>query len=736
MTEKKSESKEKRKKILIVFNHGLGDCMQLQIVLRHLTAHGPLPLWDIDVAIGRGKAATVRDHCRRVFEEGVDAPPDIDAYDKVLRLDWHENHTPDEFPAVPQTKPAKCLREVFGYAPDESLFYHIIGPNDEEAATAKAYLRETVGSRKTLVLHYQGNTSAEKKNLPHELAAAICSQAKKAGWAVVILDWDGRTTLADGVDVFNPGADHPLWRGAGTGDAGILSALIKHANLFLGVDSGPLHVAAGCSRNYIGVWLEHLPIQFMDDQAGLHLVPSDWRDRPPCAGHPETARFMEGYYRLREYRAEIGLHDGAGDAILDTLHTLMGGPPGPPPQYSRWRQGALTATDYEADYYLQHKVAGLDYLGFGDWQREYGRWFVESLGLRRKQVLDAGCACGSIVRGIGEAGAYVAGVDISRHMIHLGKKRWPDMSPILKVGDVADLSEHWEANTFDCIHSAQSAEHWDPEQIPAILREFRRITRRGGLLWVALDTTELYLRQSRDPKTEDPTHVCIRPMDWWRGQLKDAGWVWCTESVADRMGRHPDSFFKRYDWDWFAAINPGDEPTPADLAETITWPATPLQLFFEGVLRDPGHPDEHKTSQQLTENLAVGSFLHIPHFEAAGWRVLTVAHASPEPTNGRKIALIDGTGNSLAKARECVEWILAEWQAGNKVFVCCRSGANRSPALCAAALALSGQFGGIMSSAYEWLRSQRSKVGYRHGTAEEIERAVWPLLVKAAGGQA
>src|SRR5205085_1586168 len=65
--------------------------------------------------------------------------------------------------------------------------------------------------------------------------------------------------------------------------------------------------------------------------------------------------------------------------------------------------GQLSATGYTERYYYEHRMAGLDYLGFGDWQREYGRWLADALSWRGQRVLDVGCACGAVLRGLGEA---------------------------------------------------------------------------------------------------------------------------------------------------------------------------------------------------------------------------------------------------------------------------------------------------------------------------------------------
>lgn len=207
----------------------------------------------------------------------------------------------------------------------------------------------------------------------------------------------------------------------------------------------------------------------------------------------------------------------------------------------------LTATSYDARYYDEHREAGLDYAVYGDWQRNYGRWFVESLGLRGRLVLDAGCACGAIAQGIQDAGAFACvGVDLCEHMLAIGRQRFPYLK--LWTCDAINL-HHFPDACFDAIHSAQSAEHWRPEYVPLILAELHRVTRPGGLLFVCLDTVELFERQGRDVLKEDPTHVCIRPREWWHDRLSGAGWRDDTDQHATTLERHP--LRPANDWDYF-----------------------------------------------------------------------------------------------------------------------------------------------------------------------------------------
>jgi 2-polyprenyl-3-methyl-5-hydroxy-6-metoxy-1,4-benzoquinol methylase len=373
----------------------------------------------------------------------------------------------------------------------------------------------------------------------------VCDVVLAAGHTPVILDWDRRSPLPDGSRIFNPGVDHELWGGCGTGDAEVLAALIEGSRLMVGVDSGPLHVAGATSTPTIGVWTRHHPVHYFDlaDNV-LHLVPGNHAER---VHGPQALAYFQQHYRYQTYR-ELNVDL---PAFVESLLTGQA--------FERVANlqflSRLSARSFDERYYREHKLAGLDYLGFGDWQQKYGRWLAGSLGLKGKRVLDVGCACGAILRGLGEAGAIIQGVDVNEHMIRLGRDKWPDMASLLFVCDAANLHLFADAS-FDAIHTAQVAEHCRPDLVPPILRELARVTVPGGLLFCALDTEELFARQGRRIEADDPTHVCIRPMAWWHEQLREAGWQLCSSEFEPALRNHPESFLPRYDWDWFVGRKP------------------------------------------------------------------------------------------------------------------------------------------------------------------------------------
>ncbi len=529
--------------VLLKFMHGLGDAVQFTIVLQHLAKYRPD--WVIDVYSLYGKHSAFSGLCRNAFFDQGPRPNEAD-YGAVYDIAWAECRT--EFKETPATKVALCLQDVFGIKPDPTLFFYSVVTTPAATATAAKYLREITnvdaqnGRWPVALLHYEGNTSHDSKNVTHDVINQTCNAIIDCGITPVILDWDKRSPIPDNVKVFCPGAGHELWGNQGTGDAGILAALIEQAELMVGIDSGPMHVAAATTTPTIAVWVKHHPIHYCDLSKNVtHLVPSDHHT---LAAHTAGVEFFNKNYKYQPYRElkndlpalVVSKLTGEDFAALSNKQFL--------------RQ--LRSKSFDRAYYVEHKEAGLDYLGFGSWQQNYARWLADSLAWRNKRVLDVGCACGAIVRGLGEAGVVTQGVDVNEHMIQLGRNRWPDMRNLLHVCDAVHLHLYAD-QSWDGIHTAQVAEHWRPELVPFILRELHRIVKPGGLLFCALDTVELFARQNRQMEHEDPTHICIKPLAWWHEALRAANWRVVSDDYRQQLYNTSGSFLHQYDWDWFIA---------------------------------------------------------------------------------------------------------------------------------------------------------------------------------------
>ena len=506
-------------KLSIRFDHGLGDCANFA----HL-----LPLW-----LKRDYQITL--HCNRdklpVFRAVpglrvlADQPLPIDC----LKPPWNHprvnaspiRHEPwdgnkvgwglhsGEIPLI--GRPADLWPELLQV--QLSLASVVTTEHSDRIAELLAPL-----ARPLILIHSKANTSAHLKDMPDDVFGNLCQALfERTPATVVALDWDQRM----------PRIDHPRYKHMLDlcwlhGEE--LWCLMEAADLLVAVDSGPLHFARLTRVPVLGYWRDHHPVHFaLPRENTLHLVPRGL--------HPEwtDARRMEW---------SIQTTDGppSSEEIFSGVQKML-------------THGAkpLTVRHYGQPYYDEHRRWGCDYLVYGTWQQRYGKWLAESLAWQGQRVLDVGCACGALTRGLLQAGADARGCDLSEWAIGAGRRAWPEMAERLQVCDAVNL-HGIDTESFDAIHSQQSAEHWRPDLVPSVLRELLRVTRHGGLFLCFLDTSERGVRDGFD----DPTHTCLQPLAWWESQAQAAGWTICTAAVKERLMHHPLEMQSQNGWSFFA----------------------------------------------------------------------------------------------------------------------------------------------------------------------------------------
>lgn len=214
----------------------------------------------------------------------------------------------------------------------------------------------------------------------------------------------------------------------------------------------------------------------------------------------------------------------------------------------------LAALEYNERYYREHADAGLDYLNHGFWHESYAAMVTEATlqsTYSNPFVVDAGCACGSILKGFKNLPVYkrVLGVDLSEHMIRIGRRHFNYSDDELIAGSIANMPV--ETGSVSLVHSAQVLEHIPDELVDPILDEFARVLRPGGRAF-------LYLDAMRDGETKemymgDPTHVNIQPVLYWTKKLQTRGLLHDAEAynrfAYSKRGPSegdPRSFFKWY----------------------------------------------------------------------------------------------------------------------------------------------------------------------------------------------
>jgi ubiquinone/menaquinone biosynthesis C-methylase UbiE len=222
--------------------------------------------------------------------------------------------------------------------------------------------------------------------------------------------------------------------------------------------------------------------------------------------------------------------------------------PGPP------HLSQLHSLEYDEKYYKEHAEAGLDYLGHGFWQESYGLMVAEMTDQTSYEdplIVDAGCACGSILNGFRKTGIFkqVVGIDLSQYMVELGRRHFGFSDEELIAGSITNIP--LPRNSVSLLHSAQVLEHIPEALIDDIIDEFSRVLRIGGRAFICLDairsgeTKEMYLG--------DPTHVNIQPFNYWTEKLQSHGLLVDIESynrfVRSRRGPtqgDPCSFYETY----------------------------------------------------------------------------------------------------------------------------------------------------------------------------------------------
>jgi ubiquinone/menaquinone biosynthesis C-methylase UbiE len=214
----------------------------------------------------------------------------------------------------------------------------------------------------------------------------------------------------------------------------------------------------------------------------------------------------------------------------------------------------LTAQQFNEQYYREHADAGLDYLNHGYWHQSYAAMVTESTlqsTYSNPVIVDAGCACGSILKGFKDLSLYkiVLGVDLSEHMIRLGRSHFGYSQRELVAGSIANIPA--APRSVSLLHSAQVLEHIPDELIDPILDEFARVLRPGGRAFLCLDA--LREGETKDIYMGDPTHVNIQPVFYWTEKLQSRGLLFDIEAynrfVRSRRGPTAGdsrSFFETY----------------------------------------------------------------------------------------------------------------------------------------------------------------------------------------------
>jgi hypothetical protein len=295
---------EDSKKILIKFGHGMGDAVQLTVVLQHLRKYHPN--WTIDIITFYGKHSVFEYLCDNLYISGDKEKVDEANYDEVFDLGWWEPR--ESSGDHPCTKAEKCLKDVFDLPIDKNLcsYKMIFQTNDkliEEYLDSICKTKDKVdGKWPVVVIHYQGNTAVAYKNLDHSTIHKLCEAIIKLGFVPLILDWDQRSYIPDNKRVFCPDSGCFIWKDKNIGNAQTIATLVDNCLLFIGIDSGPQKVASCTSTEVVSVWTKHHPVNYFGLNKNVHhLVPLEHKNYIKSDDKDICANFFRKNYDFHAY---------------------------------------------------------------------------------------------------------------------------------------------------------------------------------------------------------------------------------------------------------------------------------------------------------------------------------------------------------------------------------------------------------------------------------------------------
>jgi len=175
-----------------------------------------------------------------------------------------------------------------------------------------------------------------------------------------------------------------------------------------------------------------------------------------------------------------------------------------------------------------------------------------------KKSLDVGCATGFVVEALGELGLDAWGTDLSFWAVEHAAQGAVNR---LRQGDLMEGLPFTDAE-FELVTCLEVLEHMDPDMIPVVLNEIRRVTAKyvvatipsfgenqygpGGWFDVKVRPEKLDEYRAKGPSYTGPIpyndlyrdasgqpiegHLTMASFGWWTQQFEAAGFVRCGET--------------------------------------------------------------------------------------------------------------------------------------------------------------------------------------------------------------
>lgn len=157
-------------------------------------------------------------------------------------------------------------------------------------------------------------------------------------------------------------------------------------------------------------------------------------------------------------------------------------------------------------------------------------------------VIDVGCAYGYLLRHLRKRGFDCRGIDFSRYALDNAPD---DVKTYLSWFDLTSAAtwcdKFGRRSQFELVTCFETLEHIPEQSVQQALWNLKKLMARGGTL-VSTICTDL-----QPDWDTDPTHVTIKPREWWVEQLAQAGFMIIPDAVEElrrfHLFRHHDGVF-------------------------------------------------------------------------------------------------------------------------------------------------------------------------------------------------
>lgn len=163
--------------------------------------------------------------------------------------------------------------------------------------------------RPWVCLHTRGNSNPRRVNVwPEGERELYFHLLQRLPGTIILLDWDSRVEKMNHYRVRN------MEDSLGRLDIGGLVALLEMSDLFIGVDSGPLHLARTVETPSIGLWFNHYPQNFvLPSPLQFHLVDTAFEKRDRISRIPFNTEVVD-------------LAGNLGTVVAERAARMLGGP--------------------------------------------------------------------------------------------------------------------------------------------------------------------------------------------------------------------------------------------------------------------------------------------------------------------------------------------------------------------------------------------------------------------------